>query len=322
MKKIFYSIMALAAVSIMSVSCNKFLSPQGTSGSEETASDGKFDVNFKFVTAGSVESKAVQEAQVSKINDVQIFVFDSTRNDVIETYYKGTSASGKIRLTPGKKKIRALVNAPALGSGIGKLSDFDSVLSEFSKNTADNFVMSGSLSVEIKSEASLPIVVRRLAAKIVLKQIRTDFSAPIYADAKFTVNDIYLTNVAVKCKYFGLSYTNTEWNKGFDITKDTGIDKEVKNNVYDTEHVFYAYPNSSKDKPTRIVLKATLGSTVGYYPIDLGKIESNKVYTVTDLLITRPGGDNEDIPVVSAEFPYTVAVDGWDSDVTQVEEII
>ncbi len=321
MKRIFYTVLAVTAVSMVMSSCSKLLSPREPSSYAEPE-DGKFDVNFKFVSAAGQESKAIQEAQESKINEVQIFVFDSTRNDMLETYYKGNAVGGKLRLTPGKKKIRALANAPALGSGVGKLSDLDSAMSEFGVNTADNFVMSGSLSVEIKSDATLPIVVRRHAAKIILKQVRTAFSAPVYADAKFVINDIYLTNVAVKCKYFGLPYTNTEWNKGYGITKDMGLNKEVSDNKYDTEHIFYAYPNSSEDKPTRLVLKTTLGGTVSYYPIDLGKIESNKIYSVSDLLVTRPGGDDEDIPVVSGEFPYTVTVNGWDSDVTQLEEII
>lgn len=321
MKNIMFSMMAAFSLVAAFTSCNKNLGNETGLPGYEKVEDGKFDVSFKFTALSGEATKAAAEAQIDKINDVQIFVFDSTNNYLMETYYNGTSSSGKLRLSGGKKRVCAVVNGPQMG-GIEKYSDFQDKISLFNQNRADNFVMSGMVKVTIGSDATIDILVKRLASKVVLKKIRTDFTSPVYCQATFKVDSIYLTNVATKCKYFDYQYTPEEWKKGFDITKELNLNHTVSNKSYEADHIFYAYPNASETNPTRLVVAATLGGKKYFYPVDLGCLESNKIYTITDLLITRPGSGSEDIPVVSEEFPYSIEVDNWNPDVTEVQEII
>lgn len=322
MKNIIYSLMATISVVAAFTSCNKNLEKESGLPGHGNVEDGKFDVSFKFTALSGVATKAATEADIDKINDVQIFVFDSTNNFLVETYYNGTEKSGKLRLSGGKKKVCAVVNGPKLGGTVDEYSDFQNQISLFSQNKANNFVMSGMVNVTIESDATIDILVKRLASKVLLKKIRTDFTSPIYTEATFKVDSIYLTNVATKCKYFDYQYTPAEWSKGFDITKELKLNHTVTDKLYEADHIFYAYPNASETNPTRLVVAATLAGKSYFYPVDLGSLESNKIYTITDLLITRPGSDSEDIPVVSEEFPYTIEVADWSTDVTEVEEII
>ena len=86
------------------------------------------------------------------------------------------------------------------------------------------------------------------------------------------------------------------------------------------EEYFYVYPNPTASdnsdetfspRFTRLVVEATLGGTKYYYPISLPNLERNKTYTVSSLMITRPGSDNPDKEITSAECPFNIVVENW-----------
>lgn len=308
-----------------------------------------FSLKVNLNVGQSVKTKALQEAAVDYIRDIQIFVFDESRHDSIETYiWKRTTAdhsaaSDSLRVTAGKKKIRVLANAPICGNIVDRLEHLDRLTSQFDMNTPEKFVMSGGTEMELTSDSSVDVTVNRLVAKIVLKKVSVCFDGCLYNMVPFTLNDLYLTNVTFRTKYYGGEYIpgpNQQaqtWENGlkYDLTKEVGInaglgqddepsywDEEACEIVYNVEHIFYCYPNSNEDHPTRLVLKTVLDESTYYYPINLGTIESNKVYTITDLRITRPGSKDPDIPVVSQMFPYNITVGDWDEEVNEIQEII
>ena len=53
----------------------------------------------------------------------------------------------------------------------------------------------------------------------------------------------------------------------------------------------------------------------------LPKIERNKKYVITDLILTRPGSDSEDIPVSAANCQFSIKVDEWEDGKTYTETI-
>lgn len=341
MKNIIIPSAALIAAVISIESCTKqeIADPVVPRPAPAVADAQTYSLSVNLNVGEQVRTKASKEAAIDTVRSVQIFVFDESRKDSIETYfYKMTkvgqpAASDSLRLTAGKKKIRVLANAPEIGGKIGCLKDLEACTCEFGINTTESFVMSGGKEMELTKDSSVEVTVNRIVAKIVLKKLTVDFDAEVYDKMTFTLKDIYLTNVAYCAKYYGGEYVPGQgqeaqtWKNGLEyaLTKETGLnvglsyDDEV---AYDVDHIFYCYPNSDKNHPTRLVLKTSLDKATYYYPIEIGAIESNKVYTITDLKITRPGSDDPDVPVISQMFPYNITVGDWDDDVNEIQEII
>lgn len=320
MKTFIHTLSIAMSVIILAASCNKTDSKYVIPAQEQqqTADDGLFDVRISFTSA---LTKALKNGAEEQVNSVQIYVFDEDNDNRLETFNVGTSKNPVVRLSAGNKLFKVLVNSKVDSSLVTSLDALNGMLSDFSDNRSDNFVMSGELSKEITASTPVEIEVSRLAAKVVLSKITTDFSAPVYAAKTFTVDSIYLTNVAQKCQFFAENtYTPDSWSKGYALTADS-VHKEVKDKKYEEPHIFYTYPNGI-ETPTRLVILATLGDTQYYYPIDLGTLESNMVYSVTDIKITRPGSDSEDEPVVSSEIAFTIKVADWDSQENNIQEIL
>lgn len=97
------------------------------------------------------------------------------------------------------------------------------------------------------------------------------------------------------------------------------------------ENAMYAYPNPTQSdnlegstgmytgpeggpwsiRPTRLVIEATLDGQLYYYPITLPSLEYNKSYEISNLVITRPGSDDPDMPVVGFDVPFQITVNDW-----------
>ena len=69
---------------------------------------------------------------------------------------------------------------------------------------------------------------------------------------------------------------------------------------YEKEHVFYPYPNPTKDdnydaswtpRHTLLVVEVTFESKKGYYPVVLPVLERNKTYVIDELVIRHRPGD-------------------------------
>ncbi len=317
MKTIIHTIISVFAVVTLAVSCNKADSySSNPAGLDQVQDDGFFEVSLSI---NAPRTKSLAAGQEEQVNNVQVYVFDADNGNRLESFYNGTSTVPTLRLSPGRKLFKVLVNSKTDPSKVSSLQDLQSALSDFSDNTSSNFVMSGETSVSIPATTSVEITVSRLVAKVVLSKITTNFTAPVYVSQTFRLDSIYLSNVAQKCRYFD-TYTPASWSKGYAITGDS-VNAAVSNNVYSTAHTFYAYPNGTTT-PTRLVIKATLGNVTYYYPVDLGELQSNKVYTVTNIEITRPGSDSEDKPVVSSEITFTIKVAGWNTQSNNIQEIV
>lgn len=317
MKTINHIIISVLAVAALAVSCKKTDAyPSNPANLNRVSEDGLFEVSLSINAPHTKSSSAGQEAQ---INNIQVYVFDADNGNRLETFYNGKSITPTLRLSPGNKVFGVLVNSKADSSKVKVLQDLQTALSDFSDNTFSNFVMSGEKSVSIPATSSVEITVSRLVAKVILSKITANFTAPVYACQTFRVDSVYLTNVAQKCQFFG-QYTPASWGKGYALTGDY-VNAAVSGQVYSAGHTFYAYPNGTTT-PTRLVIKATLGNTTYYYPVDLGELQSNMVYTVTNIEITRPGSDSEDKPVVSSEMSFTIKVAGWNAQTNNIQEIV
>jgi hypothetical protein len=102
--------------------------------------------------------------------------------------------------------------------------------------------------------------------------------------------------------------------------------KETKK--YTTRHHFYCYPNPHKDdtfaadqwnpRPTRLVIEATLGDVLYYYPVSLPVLEQNTRYHVS-LHIVRPGATSPEQDMEKYAVSFKINIEEWKEtdDVTE-----
>ena len=190
-------------------------------------------------------------------------------------------------------------------------------ISELSANSLTNFEMVGSKSVTLPQASTVSIDVNRIASRVVLKKITRNFTSEALQALDFTIDAIYLINVAGNTSYdltkAPAAWYNVAENKDelASLLYDAPASAIANGQSYTPVHTFYGYPNDLSVNTTRLVIETTLGSTKYYYPINLPAMESNKSYEIEEVKITRPGSDNPDEPVSFADASFSVNVIDW-----------
>lgn len=273
----------------------------------------------------------------TKVSKLQVFVLDS--QGTVESYKSVSASSLTLSTTTGSKELYALVNSPDCATVKNK-TELLAAVSNFSDNSLDSFAMVGSTKKTITStDANAVIPVKRLVARISIGKITAAFSSPALAAKEFTVKKIYLINVAGDSNY-GVSAAPSVWYNKMkyesssvdSMTYDGGINAVVTSSApHDVLHTFYCYPNPTANdanagtwspRHTRLVIETTLGDKTYYYPITMPVIERNKTYSVTELVVTRPGSDDPDKPVSTEECTYSVSVEEWETGLAPYVETI
>lgn len=325
--------MILAAALLAAMSCNKELGE-----SYSSAKDEKIEVG---VHLNIPETKAtnIKPENEKKVNSVQIYVFRD--NGELESYDQSNNGDITLSVTKGNKDFYALVNAPA-----HKYDTKDALLADISylkNNTLSSFEMIGSKSINITGNQTIEIVVKRLVAKVELKKISRKFISASQGAVEMSIDAIYLTNVAGDTEYqedtTKIKSTPSIWlnqmgyhsSEADSLLYDGSISQTLADkSEYSVVHSFYPYRNPTTDnkdggewspRHTKLVIKTTYGGKVKYYPIVLPKLERNKKYVITDLILTRPGSDSEDIPVSAADCKFSIKVAEWEDGKTYTETI-
>ena len=268
-----------------------------------------------------------QESDEKKVNDLQVFVFNSS--GVLEAYGNEKASTLKLTCVPGEKSVVALVNAPSL-SGIATLAELQGAKSMLSANDAGNLVMaSGVLEKTLVADGdnSMTIEVTRLAAKVVLASVKNEMALEADRKKDFTIKAVYLTNVVGDRLYLSGSEPSVWYDKmGYEpdntlsFLHDEPSYKLAYNTSYTSQHYFYCYPNSTETDAhagswsprwTRLVVEAVLGTEKCYYPLSLPVVERNTEYVI-NLTVTRLGSSNPDTPVSTGEASFTVTVKDWE----------
>lgn len=244
----------------------------------------------------------------SMIHNVQIFVFRSDQDDVLDACVsagfdsqQGSDAIfGGLTLdcTAGQREIWAIVNAASDHTSDGSVrnkADLLAKTSVLSENTESMLFMTGNSPVSLGAGSSaVTVEVRRVCASVVLKGISNKMVSPAHqATGSFRIKDIYLMNVPAKVNYgVSVQYPDAgDWYarlaKETDSVKSALILDESDPRILDygetdnTSHTFYSYPNSwapSHDiswSPRATVLVVEAEFLVGgswhdcYYPVTL-----------------------------------------------------
>ena len=305
------SIFAFAAALAALVACNKNEATPMQPQNQESLVPCELTVG---ICGAMTKATGVTTDNEAKVNKLQIFVF---RGDDLDAYASVENAKElSLSCTAGEREVYALVNAPDYSSVPGKAALLAKV-SELSANTLTNFEMVGSKSVTLPQTGTVSIDVNRIASRVVLKKITRNFTSAALQALDFTVDAIYLVNVAGNTSY-DLTAAPSTWyniaeNKGelASLLADTPTAPIAQGQAYDTDHTFYAYPNDLAVNTTRIVIETTLGTSKYYYPINLPEMAANKSYEIEEVVLTRPGSDNPDEPVSFADATFSINVIDW-----------
>lgn len=271
------------------------------------------------VTATRVTGPASDD----QVGDIQVFVFD--RNGVYETSSSGGGSTLSLTCTTGEKQIVALVNAPK-ESGVKNISELRARTADLTDCAENSIVMAGEVTKVLEASTTLTMTVERIAAKVAVDKVTTNFTLDQHKELDFKIKSIYLINVAGERAYLADNTPSSWYNEGEHVAAtapsflhdDVASGTIANGSSYLTEHYFYCYPNATATK-TRLVVEAQVGNYIYYYPVTLEKVDPNTAYTYS-LTITRLGSDSPDEPVEDGAVQFNVTVKDWVEQ--NVEEII
>ena len=343
----------MAAIAAMACSCDKNSDCEPCQEAETKAT---LNVSLDFEDEPQTRATSYVTAQTyeTKVNDVQVLVFDST--GALNAYVDAdTKTSGiSISTTAGSKTVWAVVNGPDL-SPITTLSALQSTAVDLGANSTTEttgFVMAGSTTCTVgSSAATASVAVKRLVARVALQKINNSLPGSYGA---LTVNNVTLINVAGNQNLAGTASVSTWYNKmgrengGSEPAIIDGINsfascptltfKSVGSSVANggsltptTPYLFYTYPNSTSTdatgwtssftaRKTRLVVTATISGKKYYYPVVIDTPARNTAYTV-ELTITGLGSTDPDKPVVKGSINASVTVQGWSAGAVYEETI-
>lgn len=271
------------------------------------------------VTGTGTKATNINPANEEKHTSLQVLVFSS--NGAVETYknLEGSGTTLQLGVIAGAKKVYAFLNAPSL-KAVASESALLSMVSNLSDNALDSFVMFGSASKTVDKATTIPIEVKRIVAKVMLKKIRAEFPAAAISKEDFIINKFYMENVAATANY-GLNQKPTSFYSGAAgdtpvdaLIRDAAVNANLKNNgSYTKEHDFYVYPTTGAESP-RLVIEGTLMGQTQVYACNLPAITRNCTYEISEVVITRQGGDEYKVDC-------TVNIAGWDVGLTNYTEI-
>ena len=255
----------------------------------------------------------VAPEEETRINSVQLYIFNN--EGTLIQRITGIRDEYEVILPDGCCTFYCFVNAPELPVAPSSAEELLKCESYLWNNSRGSFQMTGTTTVEIDSDLELEIIVQRMVAKVECI-IRTEFGNSHLAGMPFKVHRIYLTNVTGKNNYAltamqgddGLWYNKMEYQQSSCDNLICGklIDRPMADgDSLVVGETLYPYPNSSTDcfdrklwsaRKTRLVIEASLGETLWYYPVTMENTFANTYYFY-DITITREGVSHPEEPI-------------------------
>ncbi len=321
MKKFFFSLTVLAAA-VAAVSCSII---------EERGAEGEAALEREVVTLSvgvtSPQTRVTGSVSEDDVKTLQVFVFADSGGLERSAYVEG-SKSVEMNCYTGSKEIVAIVNAPEEISA-STISNLNGTITYLEENGMADFFMYGSEQVNVVASGSVNITVARRVARFILNTVTNDISSNSSAK-DLVLQNAYLINVAGDAQYDGADdYSPNEWyNKseydgssggayGF-LYDGLGSSKLNTGASYSTKHYFYCYPNlaagrsGTTNRPTRLVVEATLDGDLWYYPVAVTDVTSNCSYEV-NLTIKGAGLDSPDSDDKIFDYTFNISVAEWDT---------
>lgn len=305
MKKLIYGISVL----LVFAGCAKENGPKGPE---------RVDVSF------SIRGTQTREAVVSTadevfVDSIQVFVFNGDGSlDAMSAKTEGNNII--LSCGVGDKTIAVIANGVAV-TGTPTFQELKATVSDLNENKLGQFVMFGTLDQTLRARATVTVPVHRLVSKIIIKEFYRQYDEQNVEDANLgmKITGICLKHVAGDFAYGG-DYTPTVWYNDVQnelieepenvvaMVADYGVDSGniADGDTYAEEYCFYAYPNDpiASGKQTILSVRTQIEGVTEprYYPIPLPALDPNKVYILSKLTVTRPGGTFDDEDTIVFRF--------------------
>lgn len=280
-----------------------------------------FELRIDATAPGLTRVTGVGAEDEFRVADLQVLVFD--RDGFLETSGHVSAPTLTVACRGGDKTVWAFVNAPLMDQ-VSRLADLSALVSNLTDNAPGRLVMAGSRQLSVHADQAVSVEVERLCAKVTVGKITKAFSSSVLQGKTLVVRRIYMTNVAADRP---LSTTGTpsvwlnkmgEKGEGAGLLCDT-VEQELVSSL-DEPHTFYVYPNDAvssarggtwSPRCSRLVIDTTLDGDRYYYVIDVPDIRSNCSYLLTNIVLTRPGGTDEESVSSESTVRFSFSVASW-----------
>lgn len=179
----------------------------------------------------------------------------------------------------------------------------------------------------------------RLLSRVVLDTVIPSFLASGFEDSAVTLDAVYLINVNGTVPFLAAAAAGDVWYNrsgretlasplsGLLVT-DAGV--SLDGNAVSGPWVFYCCPNPVDNdivttdggqwlpRNTRLVVEVSIDGVRNYYPVTLPAMECNVSYTISNLVLLGPGSSSPDVPPSRNVLSFTVSVNPWLSDATDL----
>lgn len=295
MKYVFYLCLAL----LLGAGCSK-----DDSGSVKSLPDAKITLQFRAAATNSQVPRATTKASAdanelageANINNITAFVFNQEGTELLATPYytdKISTDEGIVTITniPAKATMAQIILIGNAGSAtfnnVATYSDLESVLCRLADQSQTNLAMSTQVIETTRPLAvgdenylgytsmgenningiAKPLELTRLAARLDVVNVRTNFTAPEFRGRTVTIESISIANRKTASRYFSREY----WGEvmvadNLDNSETVAFDLEVNNETSLAEVILsdYVMENDGSEAPTELLIKATLSARSPY----------------------------------------------------------
>ena len=235
----------------------------------------------------------VQTEEESRVNTVDFFVFDVSAGELL-CRERSTGGTLTMDLPKAVCEIWALVNAPASVSELETRSAVSSYHPGLAQQARGSFFMSGCVTEDLDGTTTdIVINVRRDVSRVDLMTAPTfgECAAGGVFDAAYLINvpkeyapDAIITSAADAWNFEDAVVSESEQNGLLKITSPGSL---------------YCLPNFSpestgpegRDYVTKLVIKATIGGQISWFPVGIPNIGANRHYVVDAIHISDTGTD-------------------------------
>lgn len=292
----------------------------------------KATISISIISESTKSDDISTTAGEEAITSLEVLVFradEGPDNGILDTRKNATAseiAANALTLeaTPGRRNIYVFANAPGLNN-IANESDLRSYVSSMSDNSRDSFVMIGTPGATSSISAgnttnNINVALHRLACRIKVENIRTDFPSDALRNAAFSLKSIYLANVPATftpingdvSDIFSTIPAPTAYMAATnDLTALSYTGRTLSDNPFSADIYLYSYPNSDTVRTTKVVIETEMNGVTYYYPIEITGTRPNTAYTINNVVITRLGSTDPDTPVTISGCSFNVEVQPW-----------
>lgn len=244
------------------------------------------------IKAGTDENELTGEAY---INNITAFVFSEDGSQLLSTapyYQETTPANGELTIPniparATKARIVLVGNADGTLSNITSYASLEAALCQLSSQAQDNLTMSSQV-IETKESLvagdenyigyesmgekningiSTPLELTRLAARLDVVGIKTNFTRPELLGRTVTIESITVDNRKTASRFFSHDYWGAVVAAGnLGTSPSTPMDLVVDNNTSLSEIAYrtYVMENDGSEQPTELLIKATISAKDPY----------------------------------------------------------